>query len=152
MIIVKFEPRTPKSLEAMVNYMFDHRKTDDECIFGIGINPRFCKYELWFPWKYFNITPDEITHPYVQVIVSLDEMPVFIKSQWTPIFHEIGCALITDRRQVIGSIHFKGKGHVHCHYLINYVSVEGKLYRQVYLPSHYRQIIEKIVPKNFQKG
>lgn len=151
-IIVKFEPRTPRSFENMVDYMFDPHKTDAACTFGIGINSRCCKYEWWLPWMACNILPDELSHHYVQVIVSLETMPIFCIPQWLPIFYEIGCSLITDRRQVLGSIHFKGNGHVHCHYLINYVSMEGTLYRQLHQPMYYRKKIEEIICKNLNSG
>lgn len=149
MLIVKFENRTPRPLEKMVEYVFDPEKTDEDCSLGIGINPRFCQDEWWVPWKIYNISPEDIAHTYVQVIVSLELMPVFLKSLWIPIFYEIGQSLITDRRQVIGGIHFKGTEHVHCHYLINYLSFEGTLYRQEHKVSYYRAKIEQVVEQAF---
>ena len=38
MSIFKVRNRTPRSLQAMYDYMIDNNKTDRDYIFGIGIN------------------------------------------------------------------------------------------------------------------
>lgn len=68
MSILKFENRTPRSLQAMYDYMIDNNKTDRDYIFGIGINPPYAVAEMQFVQ---NVYYANILHPYLQVIFLL---------------------------------------------------------------------------------
>ena len=60
---------------------------------------------------------------------------------------KIGLALILDRRQVFAAIHYLGKAaqKIHCHYMINYVSVDGELYSQTYSLRQYKKAVNAII-------
>ena len=141
--ILKFEHRTPRSLEDMILYLADRNKTTADGMFGIGCNPLHAALEMTFVQKFFFY--ENLVHPYLQIIFAFDvgiNLPVHLLRQ---IAMEIGQALILDRRQVFGAIHYLNTDKKHCHYLVNYVSVEGKLYRQNYSLWHYKQAVNEIL-------
>ena len=114
----------------MILYLADKSKTTADGIFGIGCNPLHAALEMNFIQKLFFY--ENLVHPYLQIIFAFDigiNLPVHLLRQ---IAMEIGRALIVDRRQVFGAIHYLNTDKRHCHYLVNYVSVEGKLYQQMF--------------------
>lgn len=51
--ILKFEHRTPRSLEDMILYLADRNKTTADGMFGIGCNPLHAALEMKFVQKLF---------------------------------------------------------------------------------------------------
>lgn len=125
-------------------YLADKHKTTEDGIFGIGCNPSYAALEMEFVQRIFFY--DCIVHPYLQVIFAFDvgiDLPIKLLKK---ISVEIGQVLILDRRQVFGAIHYLDKpDKIHCHYIINYVSVDGELYRQNYSLWHYKKAVNKIL-------
>ena len=145
MSILKFETRTPRTLRGMYNYLLDPTKTSEEGIFTIGCNPRFAVEEFEFVQKVY--LREQLTHPYLQVIFSFDKnttLPLYVIKE---ISMKIGLTLILDRRQVFAAIHYLGKAaqKIHCHYIINYVSVDGALYSQTYSLRYYKKKVNDII-------
>lgn len=144
MSILKFEPRTPRSLEDMVLYLKDERKTTADGLFGIGCNPSYAVLEMEFVQRIF--FQEQLAHPYLQVIFAFDVGIKFSLQLIRVISQEIGQALILDSRQVFGAIHYLDKpDKIHCHYLINYVGIDGNLYRQNYSLRHYKVEVNMIL-------
>lgn len=141
--ILKFEPRTPRPLEDMILYLTDRTKTTEDGIFAIGCNPLHAALEMEFVQRLFFY--DNLVHPYVQVIFAFDVGIDLSLSLLRQIAIEIGQVLIVDRRQVFGAIHYLNTDKKHCHYLLNYVSVFGELYRQNYSLWHYKQAVNEIL-------
>ena len=141
--ILKFEPRTPRSLEDMILYLTDRSKTTEDGIFAIGCNPVQAALEMEFVQRLFFY--ENLVHPYVQVIFAFDVGINLSLSLLRQIAIEIGQVLIVDRRQIFGAIHYLNTDKKHCHYLLNYVSVNGELYRQNYSLWHYKQAVNKIL-------
>ena len=145
MSILKFETRTPRTLRGMYNYLLDPTKTSEDGIFTIGCNPRFVVEEFEFVQKVY--LREQIIHPYLQVIFSFDKnttLPLYVIKE---ISMKIGLALILDRRQVFAAIHYLGKAaqKIHCHYMINYVSVDGALYSQTCSLRKYKKEVNEII-------
>ena len=146
MSILVFEHRTPRSIQNFYNYLTDPLKTSCEYIFGIGCNPLNAAKEMSLV-KDNIFYKDDLIHSYLQVIFVFDEglsLPLdYVKN----ICIDIGYALIIDQRQLFGAIHYKDKDQfkTHCHYMINSVSIEGKLYHQVYSLQHYKKAINNIL-------
>lgn len=145
MSILKIEYRTPRSLYSMIDYSKDKEKTSTEGLFAIGCNPLKAEQEMQFVQDiYFR---DNITHQYVQVIFAFDidiNLPLtFIRE----VCFQIGQILILDKRQLFGAIHYLGKDShkVHCHYLINYVGIDGSLYKQHYSLHYYKNKVNEIL-------
>lgn len=145
MSLLKFENRTPRSLEDMCAYMCNSSKTDNNGIFGIGINPYDAANEMRFIQKYYR--REKLSHEYTQRIFCFDKRIKADIALLREVCIRIGRVLITDMRQVLGAIHFLGKDAVqpHCHYLINYVGVDGSLYQQVFHVNHYKQLVNEIL-------
>lgn len=141
--ILKFEPRTPRSLEDMISYLADRNKTTEDGIFAIGCNPIHAALEMQFVQRLYFY--DNLVHPYVQVIFAFDVGINLSLSLLRQIAIEIGQVLIVDRRQVFGAIHYLNTDKKHCHYILNYVSVLGELYRQNYSLWHYKQAVNEIL-------
>lgn len=129
MSVLIFEPRTPKSLEEMYYYMSDTNKTTCEAMFGIGVTIEEVVPQMKFVQSVYKI--EKILHEYLQVIFCFD---VGIRRNITflkEVCERIGRVLITDERQVFGAIHYFDKpDNIHCHYMINFVGIDGSLYRQ----------------------
>ena len=146
MSILNFENRTPRTLQEMYDYMLDCRKTDAPGIFGLGVNPPCAVMEMEFvQGLYFR---DQLFHPYVQVIFAFDVGITLDVFALRPICMEIGRCLVTDERQVLGAIHYKGTDKKHCHYLINYVGMNGNLYRQRYSVIFYKDRVNSILEQH----
>ena len=145
MSILKFEPRTPRTLSGMYNYLIDPTKTSEAGIFAIGCNPKFAVEEFEFVHKIYFI--ENLTHPYLQVIFTFDENTTLPFYFIRDICMRIGQVLILDRRQVFAAIHYIGKdsAKIHCHYMINYVSIDGELYKQTYSLRHYKEKVNDII-------
>ena len=92
--ILKFEPRTPRSLEDMALYLKDERKTTADGLFGIGCNPSYAVLEMEFVQRIF--FQEQLTHPYLQVIFAFDVGIKFPLQLIRVISQEIGQALIWD--------------------------------------------------------
>lgn len=128
----------------MISYLTDRNKTTSEGIFGIGCNPLYAALEMEFVQR--NFFYDHLTHPYLQVIFAFDvgvDLPI---KRLRKISINIGHSLLSDRRQLFGAIHFIDKPNkIHCHYIMNYVSTNGSLYRQCYSLWHYKHSINEIL-------
>ena len=141
--ILKFEPRTPRSLEDMLLYLMDENKTSEDGIFGLGCNPAFAALEFNFVQKIF--FREQIAHPYLQVIFAFDQGLVLPINRLRKIAIEIGQVLVSDQRQVFGAIHYLNTAKIHCHYLINFVNVFGELYQQKLSLWHYKRNVNEIL-------
>ena len=143
MTILKFEPRTPRTLADMVAYMSDPAKTRTDSMFGLGVNPKNAALEMQFLQDLYK--REDMEHPYVQVILSFQSnVHKDMETLWE-ICVRIGQILINDRRQVFGAIHYINEKNIHCHYLINYVGIDGSLYRQIYSVEYYKALANKIL-------
>ena len=144
MSLLKFEDRTPRSLEDMCAYMCDSSKTDSNGIFGIGVNPYNAANEMRLIQNIYH--RENLTHEYVQIIFCFDmgvSAPVELVRE---VCVKIGQMLITDERQVLGAIHYLDNSEkIHCHYLINYVGIDGSLYHQGFHVNHYKRLVNKIL-------
>ena len=143
MSLLKFEDRTPRSLKDMCAYMCDANKTDSSGIFGIGVNPYNAANEMRFIQNCYR--REKLTHEYTQRIFCFDEgtdADIFILRE---VCERIGQVLITDKRQVLGAIHYLDTDKPHCHYLINYVGVDGSSYQQRFSVLHYKKLVNEIL-------
>ena len=143
MSLLKFEDRTPRSLEDMCAYMCDSSKTDSNGIFGIGVNPYNAANEMRLVQNIYH--RENLTHEYVQIIFCFDmgvSAPIELLRE---VSVKIGQILIRDERQVFGAIHYLNTDKVHCHYLINYVGVDGSLYQQVFHVNHYKRLVNELL-------
>ena len=143
MSILCFENRTPRSLQDMYNYVVDELKTNGIWIFGIGVNPANAVAEMKlvrYVYGRYNLT-----HEYKQMIFAFDEGIQIEENILLEVCVRIGRALILDERQVFGAIHGAGTARIHCHYLINYVGIDGSLLRQVYSVIFYKERINDIL-------
>ncbi|SEH23156.1 relaxase/mobilization nuclease domain-containing protein [Selenomonas sp. KH1T6] len=143
MSILKFENRTPRTMEDMHRYMKNAEKTGDNGVFGIGVNPCAPVQEMQFVQDVYY--REELTHPYVQVILSFDSDMALDSLEVREISMEVGKLLVTDERQVFGAIHYYGTDNVHCHYMINYVGIDGKLYRQGHHVNYYKRLVNAVM-------
>ena len=146
MSILKFENRTPRTLEDMCVYMRDSLKTDSSGVFGIGlIDPYNAKKEMKFIHNCYH--KDKLTHDYLQIIFCFDEGIKSDIGTLREVCERIGQVLITDKRQVLGAIHYLGKdsSKIHCHYLINYLGIDGTLYCQRFSVLHYKKLVNEIL-------
>ena len=143
MSLLKFEDRTPRSLEDMCAYMCDANKTDSIGIFGIGVNPYTAANEMRFIQNCYR--REKLTHEYTQRIFCFDEGTDADIVTLREVCEKIGHVLITDMRQVLGAIHYLNTDKPHCHYLINYVGVDGSLYQQSFHVNHYKRLVNEIL-------
>ena len=119
------------------------KKTSPSLIFGIGVNPANAVSEMkliHYVYGKYNLT-----HEYKQVILAFDEGIQIAKDILLEICVKIGRALILDERQVLGAIHGFGTPRTHCHYVINYVGIDGTLLRQKYSVIFYKKRINEIL-------
>lgn len=146
MSILKFEPRTRRDLYEMCQYLIDPNKTDYRGLLGFSVNPLQAAKEMEFTQLMYH--KEKMWHPYLQIIFSFDrgmELPV---DSARMICTEIGKALLPDRRQCLGAIHFKKTNHIHCHYLVNNISIDGELaYTQYHYILEYYDKINAILKK-----
>jgi Relaxase/Mobilisation nuclease domain. len=143
MAILKFENRTPRSLLEMYKYMVDFNKTGKYGVFGIGVDPVYAVQQMEFIQGIFY--KENILHPYVQIIFSFDSGIDLGVLTICKICKEIAYVLVNDKRQILGAIHFNGTANIHCHYMINYVSIRGELYRQGHSVNYYKEVINQIL-------
>lgn len=143
MSLLKFENRTPRSLEDMCAYMCDPNKTDSRGVFGIGVNPLNAANEMRLVQNYYHHR--NIKHEYVQVIFCFDSGTRADIGLIREVCERIGHVLITDKRQVLGAIHYLDTDKPHCHYLINYVGIDGSLYQQKFHVNHYKGLVNEIL-------
>lgn len=143
MSILKYERRTPKSLQKMYDYLVDPQKTDSNYVFGIGVNPRYAVTEMEYVQNLYR--KNEIYHPYIQIIFAFDPGIILPPAYIRDICISIGYCLVSDERQVLGAIHYKDTDKVHCHYMINYVNINGVLYRQDYFIFHYYKKVNEVL-------
>lgn len=141
--ILKFEDRTRRDLKGMIDYMCDSAKTDLNGIFGLGVNPENAFGEMKLVQNVYH--RDCLLHEYVQVIFCFEQGITEDISFLREVCVKIGQVLITDVRQVLGAIHYLGTDKIHCHYLINYVGIDGTLYRQRYSVLYYKMLVNKIL-------
>lgn len=145
MSILKFESRTPRTLAEMYNYMVDVKKTDYESVFGIGVGAFGVVQEMEFIQRLYY--KENLLHPYVQIIFSFDVDVCLEKSVLCGICKEIGSILVWDKRQLFGAVHYKNTNNIHCHYMINYINIDGASYRQAYSVIMYKQWANNILQK-----
>lgn len=143
MSILKFENRTPKTLREMYDYMTDVTKTNEEGIFGIGCNPNFVVSEMEFVQKSF--LREKILHPYLQVIFAFDVGIRTPLNSLREICIKIGELLSQNQYQVFGAIHYLDTDKIHCHFMINYISINGELYRQKESLFSYKKKVNEIL-------
>lgn len=143
MSILKFENRTPKDLNSMVAYLTNESKTTAEGIFGIGIDPADAVNQMRFVHNVYGYR--ELSHEYLQIIFCFDVGVNLNIWQLREICEKIAWVLITDERQVFGAIHYLNTEKIHCHYLINYVGINGSLYNQNYSVIHYKKMVNEIL-------
>ena len=145
MSILKFEHRTPRSLEEMYAYLCDPNKTDAYGIFGIGVNPFDTVNEMRFVQNHYH--HENMKHEYVQRIFCFDVGIRVDLGLLMEVCARIGQVLITDKRQVFGAIHYLNQDahHIHCHYMINYVGIDGSLYQQKFHVNHYKGLVNEIL-------
>lgn len=143
MSILKFENRTPKDLNSMIAYLTDKLKTTADGIFGIGIDPFDAVNQMKFVHNVYGYK--ELSHEYVQIIFCFDVGVDFDIWRLREICEKIAWVLITDDRQVFGAIHYLKTNKIHCHYLINYVGINGSLYNQKYSVIYYKKMVNEIL-------
>lgn len=135
------------SLAAMYSYLVNPEKTDVSGLLGYGVNPSCATEEMMFvQWLY---RFEGSCHPklYQHVIFSFDvgcQLPFGLIRQ---ISYEIGLTLLPDERQMLGTIHFKNTEKVHCHYMMNYISIDGKPYRQNHPLHYYKNRVNAVLQK-----
>lgn len=144
MSILKFVDGTPKNLRAMYNYMVDSSKTNPKWIFGLGVNPTSAVEEMKFVqqvYGYYNLM-----HEYKQCIFCFDVGLKLEGNLIIEVCYRIGEILqFGDRRQILGAIHGVGTEKIHCHYMVNYVGIDGSLLRQQYSVIYYKKCINEIL-------
>lgn len=143
MSILKFENRTPRDIQGMYNYMIDESKTNESLIFGLGVNPLNAVAEMKFVQYIYG--KYNLMHEYKQVIFSFDLGLKLDPEIIMEVCIRIGQALMLDKRQVLGVIHGIGMEYIHCHYMINYVGINGSLLRQEYSVIYYKKKINEIL-------
>lgn len=143
MLILKFENRTPRSLEEMQQYLTDPVKTDAGGLIGLGVNPFNPVAEMRFVQSLYY--KENLSHDYVQVILAFDVGIKIDIVTLREICMRIAEVLIIDRHQVFGAIHYLNTDKIHCHYIINYVSIEGNLYQQGRSVQFYKKQINEIL-------
>lgn len=145
MSILKFESRTPRSIQGMYSYLTDKTKTSQEGIFTIGCTSSYAPEEMFLVQDVYYRR--NISHPYLQVIFAFDDGINLDFELIRKICIKIGYALILDKRQVFGAIHYLGKDSrkIHCHYMINYVGIDGSLYKQQYPLQYYKKKVNEIL-------
>ena len=143
MSIDRFVPETPKSLQEMSDYLSDPRKTTTDSFIGIGVNPKNMVEEMQFVQDVYS--HKQFRHPYVQNIFAFDVDTKLDMETLREICTRIASVLVNDERQVAGVIHFENDHRIACHYIINYVGMDGSLYRQQYSVEHYRKKINEIL-------
>ena len=145
MSILKFEYRTPRSMQGMYSYLTDKTKTSQEGIFTIGCTSAYAPEEMFLVQEVYY--RGNISHQYLQVIFAFDVGINLNFELIRKICIKIGYALILDKRQVLGAIHYleKDSMKVHCHYLINYVGIDGSLYKQQYSLQYYKKKVNEIL-------
>lgn len=145
MSILKFETRTPKTLAQMYQYLMDAEKTDERGLLGWGINPKKAVEEMEFTQMIYH--KENLYHPYMQIIFSFDQYLSLPLDTVKKVCMEIGDCLIPDERQGFGVVHFKNTNHIHCHYILNYLSIYGIPYRQIYYIVWYFTKVDEVLRK-----
>ena len=144
MSILVFERHTPRRLEEMYFYMVDPLKTSPQGLFGIGVTVENAVAQMKFVQNIYKF--ESLLHEYIQIIFCFD---VGIKASLTlirEICERIGQVLITDERQVFGAIHYlDNPDKIHCHYMINFIGIDGSLYQQNYSVKHYKLLVNEIL-------
>lgn len=144
MSILVFERHTPRRLEEMYFYMVDPMKTSPQGLFGIGVTVENAVNQMKFVQNVHKF--ENLLHEYVQVIFCFDVGVRANIGLLREVCERIGQVLITDKRQVFGAIHYLDKpDKIHCHYMINFVGIDGSLYRQNYSVKHYKLLINEIL-------
>lgn len=143
MSILKFENRTPRDIQGMYDYMIDENKTNESLIFGLGVSPLNAVAEMKFVQYVYGRY--NLMHKYKQVIFSFDVGIELSPEIIIEVCFRIGQVLVLDERQVFGAIHGIGTGYVHCHYMINYVGIDGSLLRQEYSVIYYKRRVNEIL-------
>ena len=140
MSILKYvSSNSRQSLAAMYQYLTDKEKTDlRHGLIGYGLNPQYADKEMAFVQRLHHFEGSFHVKQYQHVIFAFD---VGVCYQYSldliyRISNEIGWAILPDRRQMLGAIHYKNTDKVHCHYMMNYINLDGDLYRQQH-PLHY---------------
>lgn len=143
MSILKFVNKTPKPIHEMYSYLTDPQKTTQNMIFGINVNPYNAGVEMEFTQEIFHV--HEIRNPYVQVIFAFDQGLNISPLLALNICKRIGYSFAYDNRQIFGAMHYNKPHQIHCHYMINYVSIDGSLWRQGKSVVSYKSEINEIL-------
>jgi len=145
MSILKFVNKTPKSIKEMYSYLTDPQKTTNDMIFGIGVNPYNAAIEMELTQTIYHT--DKIRNPYVQVIFAFDEELNISPILACQICQKIGHSFHYDNRQIFGAIHYNKPQQIHCHYMINYISIDGHLWRQGKSVISYKNEVNQILTR-----
>lgn len=144
MSILKAVNGSPRTLEEMYRYLTDPKKTIPQMTFGIGVNPKSAVKEMTMIQKMYHY--EELQNQYKQFVFSFDKW-----TRWDgpsnmnlaliySISYRIGTYLIgSEKRQLFGAIHFNKLPYLHCHYMINWISIDGKRWRQEKSLYSYKQ-------------
>lgn len=144
MSILKFENRTPRSLQEMYDYMTDRTKTSPQWVFGLGVNPMNAVDEMKLVQYIYG--RHHLKHEYKQIIFCFDVGLRLEEAVIMEICVKIGNILMMgNKKQILGTIHGIGSEKVHCHYLINYVGINGKLLKQDYSIIYYKDRVNEIL-------
>lgn len=135
------------SLVEMYSYLTNPEKTDASGLIGYGLNPSYAAEEMLFVQQLPHYEVSCHSKLYQHVIFSFDhglQLPFGLIHQ---ISDEIGWVLLPDERQMLGAIHFKNTANVHCHYMMNYISIDGKPYRQNHPLHYYKNRVNAVLQK-----
>lgn len=148
MAILKIERNTPRSIRDMFRYMVDPEKIISSSLFGIGVNEMMADIEMEFIHRIYHYV--NMKHPYIQVIFAFDEGYKDNPLNTRNICKKIAEILIygNDDTQVFGAIHYNHPYHIHAHFMINSITVNGKLFRQAESINWYRNEINCLLTAN----
>lgn len=147
MSIIKFVQGARRTLPEMYQYLTDENKTSLDYCFGVNTDICNAVEEMQYVKNLHHM--NDLVYPYKQIIidynVSPDEadLPLILE-----VSKEIAKLLVPDYRQALGVIHYKNIDHVHCHYMINTVSLSGVAYHQANHINWFRYGVNDILNEN----
>lgn len=148
MSILKYLYRNQRTSPVeMYSYLANPEKTDVNGLIGYGLNPLYAAEEMLFLQHLYHFEGSCHSRLYQHVIFAFDvdlHLPFGLIRQ---IAYEIGLALLTDERQMLGAIHFKNTDKIHCHYMMNYINMDGQLYRQNHPLHYYKNRVNAVLQK-----
>jgi hypothetical protein len=145
MSILRFENRTPRTLQGIYDYVLDPSKTSSDLSFTIGVGLLTAVKEMELVRRCHN---KKYTSPYVHFIFCFDKN-LNGKSHLylCAVAKEIALALIHDQRQCFGAVHINKPNQLHIHIIINTTSINGELWRQQGSVLYYKKKVNTILIK-----